>query len=260
MIYLSLSIVAAIILVGLAIRRLPYLRTSRLGLEIASPRPYVARSSRFSEMWQRVTSVSQGIMRKRSMSVDDETAQSPGYSQSYMSAVPNPVEVRSFASTSAHPESKSVAHPGDFWVDENSHSSGPLQIPTKGLITRRGESQKIAHELISQADDAFRKKDFTTAEKYYLQAATKDPDNARIYNRLGVIYLQMKNYKDAVEAFRGAVRFDDRVASRHYNLALAYLGRRDYRSADRSLKEAIRQDPTNEKYRKTLDAVARQPA
>jgi TolA-binding protein len=258
MIYLSLSIVAAIILVGLAIRRLPYLRTSRLGLEIASPRPYVARSSRFSGIWQRVSNFSQGMMRKRTMS-DDDSPQTPGFSQSYMSAVPNPVEVRSFASTTALPESSSVAHPGDFWVDENSHSSGPLQIPTKGLITRRGESQKIAHELISQADDAFRKKDFTTAEKYYLQAATKDPDNARIYNRLGVIYLQMKNYKDAVEAFRGAVRFDDRVASRHYNLALAYLGRRDYRSADRSLKEAIRQDPTNEKYRKTLDAIQRQP-
>jgi tetratricopeptide (TPR) repeat protein len=156
-------------------------------------------------------------------------------------------------------ESLAQKDAGGFWQDESGPQNGPLEIPTKGLITRRGESQKVAQELMSQADEAFRRRDYLKAEKSYLQAATKDPDNARIYNRLGVIYLQMHNYKDAIEAFRGAIRFDDRIASRHYNLALAYIGKRDMRSAERCLREALRQEPTNEKYRKTLETVQHQP-
>jgi tetratricopeptide (TPR) repeat protein len=146
-----------------------------------------------------------------------------------------------------------VAHP--FWQDEGVKAD-PLDLPTKGLVTRRGEAQKIAHELTTQADAAFRKKDYKEAEKYYLQAAVKDPDNARIYNRLGVIYLRTKNYKDAVEAFRGSIKFDDRVASRHYNLALAYVGKKDYRLAEKAVREAIRLEPTNDKYRQTLEALS----
>lgn len=265
MLYLTLSIVAVVIIVAITIRRLPYLRTTRLGLDIMSaPKPYIGQSSPLADTWNRIRAFFSNItisMGKNRYPVS-QSAPSPLIRQSYTPAEV-PVSARrseSTASTLSLIEEgiPMTAHPGDFWQEETPVAA-PLEIPAKGLITRRGESQKIAHELVLQADEAFRKKNYKDAEKYYLQAATKDPDNARIYNRLGVIYLNTKNYKDAVEAFRGALKFDDRVASRHFNLALAYLGKRDLRSAEKGLKEAIRLEPTNEKYRKTLQAIQKQP-
>ncbi len=257
MVYLIISIIAVLVIVTIAIRRLPYLRPTRLGLEINAARPFQSfQASPWTSWWNHIKAALGGgfmIGRRPAFHSRPPLATDPSY------AVATPLS--SDEVNSALPEGMSMtAHPGDFWQDTPEISAGALEIPAKGLITRRGEAQKIAHELISHADEAFRKKDFKSAEKYYLQAATKDPDNARIYNRLGVIYLQTKNYKDAIEAFRGSLKFDDRVASRHFNLALAYLGKRDYRSAEKVLREALRLEPTNDKYRKTLDALQKQPA
>lgn len=268
MLYLALSIIGAIILVAIAVRRLPYLRAPRLGLEIAHPKPYIMRSSPWNTVRQHITLFIQKIFSRPRIALPVDASELPAHIMpSAYSVNPAAVSVgvsRTTQETSLQTEADELsqtAHPGDFWHENPTQAAmPPLSLPTKGLITRRSESQKIAQELIAQADEAFRKKDWPKAENYYLQAATKDPDNARIYNRLGVIYLQTKNYKDAIDAFRGAIRFDDRIASRHYNLALAYLGKRDYRSAERGLHEAIRLDPTNEKYRKTLQAIERQPA
>ncbi|HEY1074879.1 MAG TPA: tetratricopeptide repeat protein [Patescibacteria group bacterium] len=260
MLYLILTILATVILLALALRRLPYLRTHRLGMEIMSPRPYIGKSSSpFMDIWQRVKSIIGGLSSsvRRPVSLPMPSLTRPNTFQASVS--PSGVAtLPTSRETDVTDTLPMTAHPGDFWQEDAPQPTGILEIPTKGLITRRGESQKIAHELVIRADESFRKKDYKEAEKFYLQAATKDPDNARIYSRLGVIYLQVKNYKDAVEAFRGALKFDDRVASRHYNLALAYLGKKDYRLAERGLREAVRLDPTNEKYRQTLGAIQKQ--
>jgi tetratricopeptide (TPR) repeat protein len=245
MFYLGLSILGVIILVALAIRRLPMLRHSRLGMEIQAPRPYITNTSIWSVYWSKIVTWAQSFFQKRDYR---SMIAPPQFTRPGVKSTPPTDDETDFGVAA-------TAHPGDFWQEEVMPPSDTFNLPEKGLITRRGESQKIAHELMTQADASFRKKDYKEAEKFYLQAAAKDPENARIYNRLGVIYLQTKNYRDAVEAFRRALRFDDRVASRHFNLALAYLGKKDYRSAERGLREALRLDPTNDKYRKTFEAI-----
>lgn len=255
MIYLILMIIAAVILVAVVIRRLPYLRTHKLGLEINRPANRI-NTSWLQDWWYQLKLRFSGFQRKRPTNYyadSQPTHMMPP--TSYSATPPAPLASSRLERTGYDDaESPTVAHPEDFWQEEV-YAPSPLEVPEKGLITRRGEAQKIAQELIAQAETAFNKKDYKDAEKYYLQAATKDPNNARIYNRLGVIYLNTKNYKDAVEAFRGALRFDDRIASRHYNLALAYMGKRDTRSAEKALREAAKLDPTNDKYRKTLESV-----
>lgn len=250
MIYLIIMIIAAVVLVAVVIRRLPYLRTHRLGLEIARPTSY-APVSRLTDWWYQLKLRLVGVRPRRS-SLTAPSSPPPLTTANYAPPIINSSLPRQHQD--AEEGMATVAHPEDFWQEEV-YTPSPLEVPEKGLITRRGEAQKIAQELIAQADGAFRKKDYKEAEKYYLQAATKDPNNARIYNRLGVIYLHTKNYKDSVEAFRGALRFDDRIASRHYNLALAYMGKRDDRSAEKALREAVKLDPNNDKYRKTLESV-----
>lgn len=107
--------------------------------------------------------------------------------------------------------------------------------------------------LIAQADDAFERKKFTKAEELYIKAAAKDPDNAKIYNRLGAIYLEQNNFYDAKDAFTQAIKIDAASASKHANLGLAYLGLKDYFKAIQSFREALRLDSKNKKYQDFLE-------
>jgi len=109
--------------------------------------------------------------------------------------------------------------------------------------------------LIAQADDAFEGRDFLKAESLYVKAASEDPDNAKIYSRLGAIYLEKKNFYDAKDAFLQAAKIEPEMASRHINLGLAFMGLKDYFKAIESFKKALNLDPKNKKYRRLLEKV-----
>ncbi len=108
-------------------------------------------------------------------------------------------------------------------------------------------------DTFNKAEELFKQKNFKQAESYYVRAAAENPDNHKIFNRLGAIYIEQKNYSDAVEAFNAAVQIDAGIPSRHYNLAIAYLAKGDIVYAKKSLNKAIELEPSNLKYRKTLE-------
>lgn len=109
------------------------------------------------------------------------------------------------------------------------------------------------YSVIAQADDAFEGRKFEKAETLYIKAAAEDPDNAKIYSRLGAIYLEQKNYYDAKDAFCQACKLEPDLASRHINFGLALMGLKDYFKATESFQKAINIDPKNKKYQKLLD-------
>ena len=106
--------------------------------------------------------------------------------------------------------------------------------------------------LSAQADLFFEKGDFYKAEKLYIQMATKELDNPKIYNRLGAIYLEQKNFSDAKAAFQEAIRFDTKKASHYFNLSVACLELKEYRNAIESLEKAVKLDKKNKKYLQAL--------
>lgn len=93
------------------------------------------------------------------------------------------------------------------------------------------------------------------AERYFVKAASNNPADPKIYARLGLLYLQTKNYSDAIESLRVAVKLDKYNPSRHYNLALAYWGNKDVQKAISSVREAITLDPVTPKYRQLLEQL-----
>lgn len=115
------------------------------------------------------------------------------------------------------------------------------------------EKEMTTFGLIAQADDAFDRKAFVDAEELYVKAAAQDPDNDKIYNRLGAIYLEQENFYDAKEAFLQTVKLDDKSASHHVNLGLAYLGLKDYFKAEKAFADALKLDPKNAKYQGFLE-------
>lgn len=105
------------------------------------------------------------------------------------------------------------------------------------------------------ADQAFSRSEWDKAEEYYIKSAIISPRNSRIYSRLGVIYLEKKNYRDALEALTTAIENDDTVAARHYNLALVYSGLGNRKKTIASLNRALELDPGNEKYQRLREKL-----
>lgn len=136
-------------------------------------------------------------------------------------------------------------------ADARQAASAPFGRPLDGVKSNNGGDS--VEDMLASAEDAFAKKDYLTAEPLYLKVAAARPDIARVYNRLGIIYLEKKNYKDARDAFLTVLKFDDQVASRHFNLAMAYLGLGNTRKAEAAVKQAISLDSSNERYKKMLD-------
>lgn len=109
--------------------------------------------------------------------------------------------------------------------------------------------------LFDEADMFFKHNNIAEAEKLYLKIASINPKNIKVYNRLGVIYMQKKEFSDAKEAFLMAVRLDPKKASRHYNLATSYDELREYRNAQESLEKALKIDSDNKKYQKYFEEL-----
>ncbi len=128
-----------------------------------------------------------------------------------------------------------AAHTHQFWQEETSN-----------------EAKEISG-LFEEGDELFRRGEYDKAEEFLLKAATRNPSDLKVYARLGVIYLHQKNFNDAIESLKVAVKLDKYNPSRHYNLALAYLGNDDRQKATVSAREAISLDPVTKKYRQLLD-------
>jgi len=115
--------------------------------------------------------------------------------------------------------------------------------------------EKETDPNIIKADELFSKKQFISAEKWYLEAARNNPKNSKIYSRLGIIYIEQKNYKDAIDSLEEAVKLDSSVASRFFNLSFAQNNEGDKKQAFLNAKKAIRLEPSSKKYRKWMEQL-----
>lgn len=117
----------------------------------------------------------------------------------------------------------------------------------------------IENSDFERAEDLFKKKQYISAERWYLEAAKKDPKNPKIYSRLAVIYLEQNNFKDARDSLEESVKLDPSVASRFFNLSFIYNSEGDKKSAISNVRKAISLDPDNQKYQKWLEELKSKP-
>ncbi|MEI6040270.1 MAG: hypothetical protein WCP93_02890 [Candidatus Berkelbacteria bacterium] len=111
----------------------------------------------------------------------------------------------------------------------------------------------VAVGAMAQADDAFDRKDYTAAESLYIKIAAQEPNNFKVYDRLGTIYIVQKNYYDAKDAFLQAIKLESGDLSLFIKLGDAYMGLKDYFKASQSYMQAVEQEPKNKKYRELYE-------
>lgn len=184
------------------------------------------------------------------------------------------------------------------WPEAVAEKTDPAQVSAQEALKDQlkrirqpvSEDPEVV-ELVERANEFFAAEEWKKAEKLYLKAAAKDPKCVKAYSRLGVIYLKIgKEYDDAKEAFKRAlkldpnngyilnnlglvyynqekndqaidcfqkaIKIDGNQASRHANLGIVYYAKRQYAKAERSLKKAIALDPDNHEYQDLLREAA----
>ncbi|MFZ3209730.1 MAG: tetratricopeptide repeat protein [Geobacteraceae bacterium] len=103
----------------------------------------------------------------------------------------------------------------------------------------------------------FRKNKFDLAEQKYQKAIDLKPDYSEARNRLGVNYMEMKRWDDAIYQFKFVTEdifFPDQEAA-SMNLGLAYFGKGDYPKALSVLRSVVNTYSGNPRGRLHLGRV-----
>lgn len=146
-------------------------------------------------------------------------------------------------------EDSSPGEFSDFWSNQETVRESEEAVPAVS------ESNVQISEAMKKAEDLFKKGRYISAEKWFIEAAKENPKDAKIYARLGIIYLQQKNFPDAEEALKESLKLDENVASRFFNLSYALWCQSKFKQASEYARRALRLEPENTKYKAWLEKL-----
>ena len=94
-------------------------------------------------------------------------------------------------------------------------------------------------ELERRGDDLREDKNFLDAVDYYRAALKGAPGSASVFNKIGICQLMMQRYKEAKKSFERAIKADGKHADAYNNLGVIYYQARNYNAAIRHYEKAI---------------------
>jgi len=103
----------------------------------------------------------------------------------------------------------------------------------------------------------YNKKKFEIAEQKYLRALALKPNYSEVRNNLGVDYLEMRRWDDAIYQFKVVTEdvFYQNQAAANINLGLAYFGKGDYPKALLQMRSVVTNYPRDPRGRLNLGRV-----
>lgn len=151
----------------------------------------------------------------------------------------------------------------DLSADEETAPAEPAfwEEEAVGDFTNADADKKEPDEEISpeeamiKADDLLTRGSVILAQEIYLKLLERDQANPKILNRLGIIYLEQKDYQKARDYFLSSLSAGQNNSARQYNLALAYLGLGENGKAEETLRKAVNMDPSKQKYAELLEEI-----
>lgn len=109
----------------------------------------------------------------------------------------------------------------------------------------KGDKVKMAQTAELKGDLARIHAEYLVAVGQYKAALRASPDDAKLYNKLGISYLQLRDYGAARKAFSQAVKRDPLFANAYNNLGATECLVKKYNPAVRYLKRSLELDETN---------------
>ena len=108
---------------------------------------------------------------------------------------------------------------------------------------------------LQEAEDALSENDFAAAEAAYRKAIAKDPDNPTAKYNLGNLYYNKEKPSEAGERLNQAGEIADSKETKHkafHNLGNSFMRQEKYKEAVEAYKDALRNNPNDEETRYNL--------
>jgi tetratricopeptide (TPR) repeat protein len=108
-------------------------------------------------------------------------------------------------------------------------------------------------EALEQRGDELRAgKFYLDAIDFYRAALKKDPNNARIYNKVGIAQLQMHRFDEAKQDFERSIKKDHAFGNAYNNLGVIYYHDKKYSKAIGLYEKAIKLTPDSASFYSNL--------
>ncbi len=109
-----------------------------------------------------------------------------------------------------------------------------------------------AKEASAKAKEAFSKKDYPTAIKFYTEAISHDPTDHLLFSNRSACYASIEQYQDALDDANKCVELKPDFARGYGRKGLAEFYLKKYQDAEKSYSKGLELDPTNEQFKEGL--------
>jgi tetratricopeptide (TPR) repeat protein len=133
--------------------------------------------------------------------------------------------------------------------------SDQIQIAPPMRRVAPPSSSASAAELEKQGDDLRARKQYMDAVDYYHAALSKEPQDAAVWNKLGIAELMLQRFKEAGKSFQRAIKANHRFAEAYNNLGVIDYERRKYRGSIKQYKKALTLQPDSASFYSNLGAA-----
>ena len=121
-----------------------------------------------------------------------------------------------------------------------SQSSEQLQVGPPPLHRAEPPAPGASAEQLESTGDQLRvDKNFLDAVDYYEATIKKSPNNAVLYNKIGICELMLQRYKEAKKSFERCIKSDRKYADAYNNLGVIYYQAKNYGKAIKQYEKAI---------------------
>jgi len=112
-----------------------------------------------------------------------------------------------------------------------------------------------AADLEQRADQLRSSKLYLDALDYYRAALAKQPNAARVLNKVGISELMMQRYKEARKSFERSIKADRKFADAYNNLGVVLYEEKKYGAAIKQYRKAIALDENSASFFSNLGAA-----
>jgi tetratricopeptide (TPR) repeat protein len=117
--------------------------------------------------------------------------------------------------------------------------SDQLQVGPPVRRIQPPSKDATSEELEKRGDELRGEKAYLDALDYLRAALVKDPTNDRVYNKIGIVELQIFRLKQAKKDFEKAIKLNRENADAYNNLGVVYYEHKNYKKAIKFYTKAI---------------------
>ncbi|HSP39830.1 MAG TPA: tetratricopeptide repeat protein [Gillisia sp.] len=132
---------------------------------------------------------------------------------------------------------------GLFWV---------TLAPAQSLQEENKKLEKETNKLLRSAEDNLADNDFSEAEASYRKAVSKSPENVTAKYNMANMYYSKEKASQAASRLLQAAKIAETKEEKHkifHNLGNSFMEQKDYKNAVEAYKNALRNNPKDEETR-----------